>query len=70
MNFWFIHCWAALDSWVISSLGIQLELFVSLLCSERLEWVVSLEIFAGFIGLKFGWLEIGKNGRFPRFKSP
>ena len=55
--------------WVISSLGLQLELFVSLLCSEGLEWVVTLEISAGLIGWKFGWLEIGKNGRFTRFKS-
>ena len=59
VNSWLEHCWTVLDSWVISSLGFQLELFVSLLCSEGLEWVVSLEISAGFIGLKFGWL--GKN---------
>ena len=32
--------------------------------SEGLEGVVS------FISWKFGWLEIGKNGRFTRFKSP
>ena len=67
---WLDHCWTVLDSWVISSLGFQLELFVSLPCSEGLEWVVSLEISAGFIGWKSGWLEIGKNGRFTRFKSP
>ena len=70
MNSWLDNCWTSLDSWVISSLGFQLELFVSLRCSEGLEWVVSLEISAGFIGWKFGWLEIGKNGRFTRFKSP
>ena len=70
VNFWLHHCWTVLDSRVISSLGFQLEFFVSLPCSEGLEWVVSLEIFAGFIGSKFGWLEIGKNGRFTRFKSP
>ena len=70
MNFWLDHCWTVLDSWVILSLGFQLELFVSLPWSEGLEWVVSLEISAGFIGWKFGWLEIGKNGRFTRFKSP
>ena len=70
VNSWLDHCWTVLDSWVISSLGFQLELFVSLLCTEGLEWVVSLEISAGFIGWKFGWLEIGKNGRFTRFKSP
>ena len=46
------HCWTVLDSWVISSLGFQLESFVSLPCSEGLEWVVSLEISAGFIGWK------------------
>ena len=70
MNFWLDHCWTVFDSWVISSLGFQLELFVSLPCSEGLEWVVSLEMSAGFIGWKFGWLKIGKNGRFTRFKSP
>ena len=46
------HCWTVLDSWVISSLGLQLEFFVSLPCSEGLEWVVSLAISAGFIGWK------------------
>ena len=51
MNFWLDHCWTVLDSWVISSLSFQLELFVSLPCSEGLEWVVSL-ISAGFIGWK------------------
>ena len=50
VNFWLDHCWNVLDSWVISSLGFQLELFVSLPCSKGLEWVVSLEISAGFIG--------------------
>ena len=70
VNSWLDHCWTVLDSWVISSLGFQLELFVSLPCSEGLEWVVSSEISAGFIGWKFGWLEIGRNGRFTRFKSP
>ena len=38
-------------------------------CSEGLEWVVSLEVSAGVIGWKFGWLEIVKNGRFTRFKG-
>ena len=57
VNFWLDHCWNVLDSWVISSLGFQLELFVSLPCSEGLEWVVSLEISAGFIGWKLGWLK-------------
>ena len=52
VNFWLDHYWTVLDSWVISSLGFQLELFVSLPCSEGLEWVVSLEISAGFIGWK------------------
>ena len=52
VNFWLDHCPTVLDSCVISSSGFQLELFVSLLCSEGLEWVVSLEISAGFIGLK------------------
>ena len=47
------HCWTVLDSWVILSLDFHLELFVSLLCSEGPEWVVSLEISAGFIGWKF-----------------
>ena len=61
MNSWFDHCWAVLDSLVILSLGFQLELFVALQCSEGLEWVLSLEISAGFIGWKFGWLEIWKN---------
>ena len=70
VNFWLDHCCTVLDSWVILSSGFQLELFVSLPCSEGLEWVVSLEIPAGFIGWKFGLLEIGKNGRFTRFKSP
>ena len=70
MNFWLDHCWTVLDFWIISSLGLQLELSVSLLCSEGLELVVSLEISAGFIGWKFGWLKIVKNGRFTRFKSP
>ena len=41
VNFWLDHCWTILDSWVISSLGFQLELLVSLPCSEGLEWVVS-----------------------------
>ena len=27
VNFWSDHCWTVLDSWVISSLGFQLELF-------------------------------------------
>ena len=70
VNIWLDHCWTVLDSCVISSLGFQLELFVSLPCSEALEWDVTLEISAGFIGWKFGWLEIGRNGRFTRFKSP
>ena len=70
VTFWLDHCWTVLDCWVISSVGFQLELFLSLPCSEGLEWVVSLEISAGFIGWKFGWLEIGKNGRFTQFKSP
>ena len=69
VNIWLDHCWTVLHSWVISSLGLQLQLFVSLPSSEGLEWVVSLEISAGFIGCKFGWLEIAKNGRFTRFKS-
>ena len=61
MNFWLDHCWTVLDFWVISSLGFQLELFVSLLCSEGLEWVVSLEISAGFIGSNLEWVEkLGK----------
>ena len=55
VNIWLHHCWTVLDSWVISSMGFQLELFVSLPCSQGLEWVVSLEISAGFIGWKFGW---------------
>ena len=69
MYFWLDHCWTVLDSCVISSLGFQFKLFVSLPCSEGLEWVLSLEISAGFIGWKFGWLESVKNGRFTRFKS-
>ena len=64
------HCWTVLDSWVISSLGFQWELLVSLPCSEGLEWVVSLEISADFIGWTFGSFEIRKDGRFTRFKSP
>ena len=52
MNFWLDHYWIVLDSWVISSLGFQLELFVSLLCSEGRQWVVSLEMSAGLIGWK------------------
>ena len=56
VNLWLDHCWAVLDSWVISSLGFQLELFVSLPCSEGLKWVVSLEFSAAFIGWKsVGW---------------
>ena len=56
VNSWLDHCWTVLDSWVISSLDFQLELFVSLPCSEGLEWVVILEISAGFIGWKLvGW---------------
>ena len=51
-------------------IGFSLELFVSLPDSEGLEWVVSLEISAGFIGWKFDRLEIGKHGRFTPFKSP
>ena len=70
VNVWLDHCWTVLDSWVILSLGFQLELFVLLPCSEGLEWVVSLEISACFIGWKFRWLEIGKNGRCTQFKSP
>ena len=70
VNFWLDLSWTVINSWVISSLGFQFKLFVSLPCSEGLEWVVSLEISAGFIGCKFGWLKIGKNGRFTRFKSP
>ena len=70
VNFWLDHCWTVLDSWVILSLGFQLELFVSLPCSKGLEWFVRLEISAGFIGCKFGWLKIVKNGRFTRFKLP
>ena len=61
MNFWLDHCWTVLDSLVISRLAFQLELFVSLPCSEGLEWVLSLEIYAGLIGWTFGWLVIGKN---------
>ena len=68
VNFWSDHCWTVLDSRVISSLGFQLELFVLLPCSEELEWVVSLERSPGFTGWKSGWSEIGKNGRFTRFK--
>ena len=52
------HCWTVLDSWVISLLGFQLELFTSLPCSEGLEWVVSLEISAGFNG---GKLDLVRN---------
>ena len=70
VNSWLDHCWTVLDSWVISSLGFQLEWFVSLPCSEGFEWMVTLEILAGFIGWKFGCLEIGKNGGFTQFKSP
>ena len=56
VNFWLDHCWTVLDSWDISSLDFQLEMFMSLPCSEGLEWVVSLEISAGFIGWKLdGW---------------
>ena len=33
-----VHCWTVLDSWVFSSVDFQLELFVSLPCSEGLEW--------------------------------
>ena len=56
VNFWLDHCWTVFDSWVILSLGFQLELFVSLPCSEGLEWVLSLEISAGFVGWKLvGW---------------
>ena len=69
VNFWLDHCCTVLDSWVISSLVFQLELFVSLPCSEGLQWAVSLKASAGFFGTKFGWVEIGKNGRFTRFKS-
>ena len=54
------HCWTL--SWVISSLDFQLELFVSLLCSEGLKWVLSLEISAGL-------LEVGENG-FTTIGSP
>ena len=61
MNFWLDHCWTVTDSWVIWSLGHQLELFVSLLCSKGLEWVVNLEISAGFIGWKVGCLEIARS---------
>ena len=50
------HCWNVFNSWVILSLGFQLELFLSLPYSEGLGWVVSLEISADFIGWKFGWL--------------
>ena len=70
VNSWLDHCWTVLDSWVISSWGFQLELFVSSPCSEGLQWVVSLEVSAGLFGWKFGWLEIVKNARFTRFKSP
>ena len=70
VSFWLDHCWTVLDSLVISSLGFQLELFVSLLCSEGREWVVSLEISAGLTGWKCCWSEMGKNGRFTRLKSP
>ena len=52
VNFWLDHCWTVLDSWVILSLGFQLESFVPLPCSEGLQWVVTLEISAGFIGWK------------------
>ena len=44
----------AVGARVISSLGFQTELFVSLPCSEGLEGVLSLEVSAG-------WLENGKN---------
>ena len=64
------HCWTVLECCLISSLGFQLESFVLLPCSEGLEWVVSLEISADFIGWKFSGLEIGKNGRIIWFKSP
>ena len=70
VNFWLDHCCTVLHSWVISSLGCQLELVVSLPCSEGLDWVVSLKVSAGFNCSKFGWLEIGENGRFTWFKSP
>ena len=55
VRFWLDHCWTVMDSWATSSLSFQLELFVSLPCSEEFEWVVSMEISAGFIGSKFGW---------------
>ena len=55
MNFWLDHCRTVLDSWVISSLGFQLELSVLLPCSEGLEWVVNLDISAGFIAWIFCW---------------
>ena len=63
VDFLLFQCCTILDSWVIWSLGFQLELFVSLPCSKGLEWVLSLESSAG-------WLEMGKNGRFTRIKSP
>ena len=53
VNFQLDHCWTVFDYWGISSLGFQLEMFVLLPCSEGLEWNVSLEISAGFIGWKF-----------------
>ena len=55
VNFWLDHCWTVLDSWVISSLGFQLELFLSLPCSEGLEWVVELGNLCWFYWLKI-WL--------------
>ena len=55
VNIWFDHCWIILDSWVISSLRFQMELFVSLPCSEGLEWVVSLEISVLLVGNFGGW---------------
>ena len=59
MNIWLDHCWTVLDSWIISSLGFQLESFVSLPCSEGLEWLVSLEISVLLVGNLGGW-KLGK----------
>ena len=57
----FSYLW---DSRVISSLGFQLELSVSLPCSEGLAWVVTL-ISAGLI-----YLEIGFGWKFAKLDSP
>ena len=68
VNFWLDRCWTLSDSWVLSSLGFQLELLVLLPCSEGLEWAVSLEISASFIGWKVGSLEIWLVGNWEKWK--